>query len=124
MALLMLSYASVQSIVMQVAMTSPATAERPPVADAMPGMTMPGMSLAHAGTSRSGHAAKPGHAKTAACPYCSAAGHLPILGAATPFRAPAVVSFAAFRTVASHGPRGPPSRQPRARDPPVDLPTL
>ena len=123
-ALLMLSYASVQSTVMQAAMGAPAGAGSSSHTDPDPmaGMVMPGPAQAEA--SRSAHAAKPGHANPAACPYCSAAAHLPILGAAAPLRAPSVIRFAALRVAAGHGPRGPPARQPRARGPPSDPLTL
>ncbi|WP_174300941.1 hypothetical protein [Caulobacter sp. S45] len=120
----MLSYASVQSTVMQAAMGAPAGpgSSSRPAPDPMAGMTMPGH--AQAGASRSAHAARPGHTKPAACPYCAAAAHLPVLGAATSLRAPCVISFVALRVAAGHGPRGPPARQPRARDPPSDPLTL
>ena len=128
----MLSYASVRSTVMQVEMASPAAAE--PLHDggtvsaAIPGMNMSsmdmaGMAMPHAKPARP-HAAKHGSSGPATCPYCSVAAHMPILGGVALFRVPTAFTFAAFRVVASHGPRGPPALQPRARGPPTDPLTL
>ena len=60
------------------------------------------------------------HGGKAVCPFCAAASHASIIGhAATPRQ---VVEFAyiAFRLEASQGPRAPPLRRFRARDPPTD----
>ena len=124
-ALLMLAYASVQSSVMQVAMA--AAAARPLNAGAgdAPMSAMTGMETTQAtpalragfaqGHAHGGHA----HAPTKSCPYCAAAAHAPLIETGALWRAPSAFSFAAFRAVASHGPRGPPARQPRARGPPT-----
>ena len=117
MALLMLSYASVQSQLMR--MTASATAAPPmcggPADPAMASMQeMAGPAKAAAGTSSKSHA------PARSCPYCAAAAHPPLIGTATPWRTPSTFTFTAFRVVASQGPRGPPACQPRARGPPAD----
>jgi hypothetical protein len=124
-ALLMLSFASVQSIVMQ--------ASLPVSGDMMSicGHADPGSVLSVATTLRSAEqvsaAASPHdrrsgapHPHPAACPYCAAAAHAPILASAAPVRRSANCVFTAFRAIASLGPRGPPARRPRARGPPSD----
>ena len=124
-ALAMLSFASVQSIVMQAAMASsgamipicgkvdPSSAE----AVAVAGMAM---QRAIASSAHRHHQDAPqGH--HAACAYCAAAGHAPILSQAVPLRPSTQCVFAAFQQVASLGPRGPPALPPRARGPPIDL---
>ena len=117
MALLMLSYASVQSQLMR--MTA-AAAVTQPMCDGSADPAMAAMQMA-AGPAKAstGHPSK-GHAPGKSCPYCAAAAHPPIMGTATPWRAPSAFTFTAFRVVASHGPRGPPACQPRARGPPSD----
>ncbi len=143
MALALLSYASVQSIVMQGSMVAPATtgvdassgrggmamsdfAPTAMTAGAMQ-MDMPQMGVSTMGSPGAHEARRagprPAHGVAthrAACPFCSAAAHLPILTGGVPIRVSQVVAFAAFRLVASHGPRGPPAPQPRARGPPTD----
>jgi hypothetical protein len=128
LALLLLSYASVQSTVMQVAMAAPAGL-MPMCSEAMAGMgPMAGMAMtpkaetasgpaANAAASKSGHR----HQGQPACPYCAAAAHLPVLTGGVPLRTPVAFVFAAYRVQVAHGPRGPPSIQPRARGPPADL---
>ena len=121
----MLSFASVQSIVMRAEMAA---------SDAMPvcgvfgegaaGPFMPGMTMgSRLSTAEPAKPVKPGqrapHGHTAACPYCAAAAHAPVMMAMTPLRTSTTFVFTAFRVVASHGPRGPPARQPRARGPPA-----
>ncbi len=121
-ALVMLSYASVQSILMQTAMAfggdaSPICGATAAIEAATP---MLGMAMGSGPTSsRQTRFHRPEHGK-AACPYCAAAAHAPVITTAAPLRASATFVFAAFRVMASHGPRGPPSRQPRARGPPAD----
>ena len=133
LALLMLSFASVQSITMQAAMA--AAGGMPRVGDdstsaeatsSMPmsvaGMSMAGMAMdqpppAKISAARH-HRSAPEHRKDA-CPYCAAAAHAPIMGAAPLLRMAMAFVFTAFLVVASHGPRGPPSFQPRARGPPA-----
>ena len=111
-ALLMLSYASTQSQVMR---TTMAMAVAPPTCHgAMVGMAS-GPVKAYAGV------AHKGQLPAKSCPYCAAAAHLPVMGTALAWRTHSAFTFAGFRRVASHGPRGPPARQPRARGPPSDL---
>ena len=55
----------------------------------------------------------------APCSYCAAAAHTPILTTSALVQPSRAVAFTAFRTAAVHGPRGPPSVQPRARGPPL-----
>ncbi len=121
-ALLMLSFASVQSIVMQV--TMPAPVEISPIcghadpATAMAvAMTLMRADQASAASSHDHRSGLP-HPHRAACPYCAAAGHAPILGSVIGVRHSTNCIFTAFRTAASLGPRGPPAAQPRARGPP------
>ncbi len=114
MALLLLSYASVRSIVMQAAMAAPPGAS----ADAALAMAMPMASVAPARMAPAHAPASHHRASSNACPYCAAAAHAPIIGQAAPWRASTAFSFTAFRTVASRGARGPPAFRPRARGPP------
>jgi hypothetical protein len=123
-ALLMLSFASVQSIVMQV--TMPAPVEISPIcghadpATAMAvAMTLMRADQASAASSHDHGSGLP-HPHQAACSYCAAAGHAPILGSVVAVRHSTNCVFTAFRTAASLGPRGPPAAQPRARGPPSD----
>ena len=117
----MLTYASIRSTVMQVEMASPAA-----MASLCGGKAgaMSGMGPARDWTPPSAPGVKHGGVHSTACPYCAVAGHLPILGDATPLRVPTAFVFTAFRVVAGHGPRGPPTLQPRARGPPTDPLTL
>ncbi len=118
MALAMLGYAAVQSTVMQVAMV--AAPVGPPMCDgamAVAGMSMGGNARASAPR---GHAAGSERGHKAACPYCAAAAHAPLVATAAPLRASTALVFTGFRVVAGHGPRGPPAFQPRARGPPAE----
>ena len=116
LALLLLAYASVQSIVMQAAMASPLS-----VAPMCGGMAMTTSADAPPARAPNDHARKGGDAHPASCPYCAAAAHAPLAPAPpAPPNAPSAFTFAAFRSIASHGPRGPPSCRPRAREPPND----
>ena len=122
-ALLMLSCASVQSNVMQMAMAAATGQPMGGSGVADPAMAaMVGMA-ARPQTASSGLRSK-GHAPAKACPYCAAAAHPPLVGTAPPWRTPSAFTFAAFRVVASHGPGGPPAPQPRARGPPPPPLTL
>jgi hypothetical protein len=123
-ALLMLTYASVLSSVMQVEMALPGGMTTPlvtghPTAVAMTTMDMPGMSIASASSTPPHAAPKGDHGHQSDCPYCAAAAHLAILGGVTPVLVSTTFVFAAFHLTASHGPRGPPQVQPRARGPPT-----
>ena len=104
--LLMLTYASVLSSVMQVEM-------------AHPGGMMGPICLASPTQAHTSPKTSQGH--QAACPYCAAAAHPPIVGSATPLRIAVAYVFSAYHLVSRHGPRGPPALQPRARGPPSDL---
>jgi hypothetical protein len=126
-ALLMLSFASVQSIVMQAAMA--AAGDVMPICGAVdPGDAMT-VSMARLDIQRavagSAHDRSSGvpHQHPAACPYCAAAGHAPILAQTVPLRQATLCEFTAYRQVASLGPRGPPAQPPRARGPPLNPPT-
>ena len=122
LALLLLTYASAVSSVMQAQMAfagagAPGGVQRP--GDAMAGMAMAAMATGRAAAAGpSPSRAKAGHGRQAACPFCAAVAHAPILGSVTPLRVAAAFSFAAFQLVASHGPRGPPAISPHARGPP------
>jgi predicted metal-binding membrane protein len=123
-ALLMLTYASILSSVMQVEMALPGgmtpLVTGPPAPAAMPNMDMPGMSMESASPTPHHAAPKGDHGHQSDCPYCAAAAHLAILGGVTPVLVSVAFVFAAFHLTASHGPRGPPELQPRARGPPSD----
>lgn len=115
----MLTYASVVSNVMQVEMAL--TGAMTPICTGAPAdgamAAMPGMSMA---TAAPPHVEpKRDHAHQGDCPYCAAAAHLAILGGVHPVLASVAFVFAAFHLTASHGPRGPPQAQPRARGPPA-----
>jgi hypothetical protein len=119
-ALLMLGYASVRSTLMQ-AVGMPASSAA--VACADPGMSMPGMShAARIGPERhAGHAPGQGVKHPAACPYCAAAAVSAVMAGVTAPRIPTSFVFVVFHPVESHGPRGPPAFEARARGPPVVL---
>jgi hypothetical protein len=125
MALLMLSFASVQSIVMKVVM-APSGAITPLCTDearSQPIMSMAGMDMRPAAKTVSlnnGHKRGGTQGYKTACPYCAAAAHTPIIGQATPLSRGTGFVFTAFRVVSRHGPRGPPALQPRARGPPLN----
>jgi len=107
-AVLLLSYAFVQSDVMQAAAPAPAPAT--PIC----GMAnMAGAAFADAGKT-AGHGAH-----HAACPFCTAAANTPLAGALILAPIPTTFVFVTFVTLKSHGPRGPPAREPRARGPPI-----
>ena len=117
----MLGYASVRSTVMQaagMAPTSLAACGEPTTS----GMSMPGMGHIAADAMRHlGDASGKGAKHQAACPYCSAAANTALVGGIAAPRAPMLVVFVALHSVASHGPRGPPAFEARARGPPLDL---
>ena len=123
LALLLLSFASVQSVVMQSAMASArATAAIcGDGADAPSSMTM---TMTHVGGQSHVVKAGPGHSARAPdghnsrCPYCAAAAHAPVMTQAVPLFPTVNCVFASYRVKASQGPRGPPALRPRARDPP------
>jgi hypothetical protein len=120
LALAMLSYASVQSIVMQAAASTPARLGAFCGSGAAHAVALNPMAYGSPWTPAdqgSGHMA--GH--HAACPYCAAAANPPMGADCTPIRVPTAVAFVTFRNVAAHGPRGPPAAEPRARGPPPIL---
>jgi len=122
-ALLMLTYASAVSSVMQVEMAlpggmTPLVTGQP--AAAMATMDMTGMSMASPNPTPPPAAPKGHHGHQSDCPYCAAAAHVAILGGTTPVLVSVAFVFAAFHLLASHGPRGPPELQPRARGPPTE----
>ena len=107
-AVLLLSYAFVQSAVME-AVAAPAPAA--PICG-MASMAGVGPALADAG--------KVGHgAHHSACPYCAAAANPPLTGATIIAPIPTAVVFVTFVALESRGPRGPPAPEPRARGPPT-----
>lgn len=121
-ALLVLTYASVVSNVMQVEMALPGgmtpLCTGHPLGGSMAIIALPGMSMARAGPVAPHIDTKSDHGHQKDCPYCAAAAHLAILGSTTPVLASVAFVFAALHLTASHGPRGPPQLQPRARGPP------
>ena len=122
LALAMLSFASVQSIVMQAFMTSsgttaPTCGEKPADGSAT-SASMPGMGMEPAASPR-GHGPHPPPGHGTACPYCVAAAHVPIIGDVVPPRRFVNFVFVAFPMPANRGARGPPAREARARGPPL-----
>ena len=109
-AVLLLSYAFVQSTVMQAAAATPASAT--PICG-MPDMAGMGGAFADAGKA-AGHGAH-----HAACPFCTAAANPPLVAAVILAPIPSAFVFVTFVALESHGPRGPPAREPRARGPPT-----
>jgi hypothetical protein len=109
-AVLLLSYAFVQSTVMQAAAASPTSAA--PICG-MASIAGMGGALADGGKA-TGHAAH-----HAACPFCAAAANPPLAGALILAPIPTTFAFVTFVALQSHGPRGPPAREPRARGPPI-----
>ncbi len=116
LAVLLQADAVVKSTVMNLL----AFGEGAPCAMAMAGASpmAPVMAMRQPHVTVAGHKAPVSHA---ACSYCAAAAHAPILTASAPLQPSLAVAFAAFRTAAVQGPRGPPSVQPRARGPPDRL---
>jgi hypothetical protein len=123
-ALLLLSFASVQSIVMQAA-TAPSGAMMPMCGKVDPSnavsVAMAGVDMqpAVASSTHDQHQGAP-QQHQAACPYCAVAGHAPMLAQAVPLRHATQCVFTVFQQVPGIGPRGPPARQPHARGPPSD----
>ncbi|HEY2050280.1 MAG TPA: DUF2946 family protein [Caulobacteraceae bacterium] len=106
-AVLLLSYAFVQSTVMQAA-----------VAAAVPAIPVCGMGSVTGAPADAGKA--PAHAPNqSTCPFCAAASHPPLVGALIIAPIPVAIVFVAFIPLESHGPRGPPPLPPRARGPPI-----
>jgi len=113
LAVVALSYASTQSIVMQTvdgggmpvicSMQSDGSADMATAEKAW---------LTHA-------PGLPGKAKRAACPFCSAAAHPPLLSAAAFLQSPMAVRWVPVAPIASTGARGPPLIRANARAPPV-----
>lgn len=126
LALLMLSYASVQSIVMQAAMPSAAgpmqicggAAPAAPMSMSMTPDLMIHQAAAPTAHSHGHRPAAPSDHKTV-CPYCAAAAHAPMIAHAAPIQPSAGFVYAAFRVVSGSGPRGPPARRACARGPPT-----
>ena len=114
-AVLLLSYAFVQSTVMQAAAASPAPAALVCGMDHMAGMAMAAMAAPDRDAGKA-PAHPSGHT---ACPFCVAASQPPVTTAPILAPFPVTVVFVAFLALVSHGPRGPPAHEPRARGPPL-----
>jgi hypothetical protein len=125
LALALLSYASVQSAVMQLVMVSPLAAM--PMCDAgrsggeaMDGMAAPAVAPATASAAHHGRQGPdPSPNRPPACPYCAVASHAPVMAGVVAPPQVAVFVYAVYRIVTLQGARGPPVLQPRARGPPV-----
>ncbi len=122
-ALLMLSYASVQSTLMQI--SGPAQPMAGMLCGQMPASGVsPAMSMANTmDMGRQGHPPAHDVGHKAPCPYCETAAHIPLVTFSPPVRPPSACVFVAFQTLADHGPRGPPTLEPRARGPPQPFTT-
>ena len=111
-AVLLLSYAFVQSTVMQAAAASPDPGVPICGMDHLTAMAAAAMAHGDAGKAPAHHS---GHT---ACPFCAAAANVPLVSVAILTPAPSTLAFVAFQDVGGHGPRGPPTQEPRARGPP------
>ncbi len=121
-ALLMMSFASVQSAVMQASMASggdmmsicgdvnPPAARSIAVADAVLQRSV--------APSTNDHGPGAPHHHEPACPFCAVAGHTPVLAYVPPIRPSTVCAFIAFHLPASQRPLAL-AFQTRARGPPV-----
>ncbi len=109
LAVVLLSHASVKSMVMQAAPTSTAA----PCAMAMAGMDAGAMAMGQAGAKKA-----PAKGSPAACPFCSAAAHAPIMTLACPIVTPTLVGWRLRPLIGAVGVRGPPAQSPKARGPP------
>ena len=125
LALAMLSFATVRSVVMQAAMVSSdaitatdADEATPPMSGMMPGMDMADDRMAAMAPAGHHKPDVPDHKGT--CPYCAAAAHLPVGGHVAVPRGVAAMVFVSFHLTAARGPRGPPRFEHRARGPPTD----
>jgi hypothetical protein len=101
-AVALLSFASVQSVVMQVAAAGPA-GPWPICSVASPGKGAP---------------QTPSRKADSVCGFCAAAGEAPVLSLAAPLPTPVAVIWTPPPAVPALGPRGPPRLRPKARDPP------
>ena len=108
LALTLLGFASVRSMVMQAAPALPAA--QSPCAD-MAGMNAPAKGGAPAGK------------VSKACVYCAAAAHLPVCATAVAIAASTAVEWAAYAVGHPTGPLGPIPFTPKARGPPPPSPT-
>jgi len=103
LALTLLGFASVRSMVMQA--VAPAAAAQSRCAD-MAGMNAPA------------NRAVPGGKVSKACVYCAAAAHLPVCAPAVAIPASTAVEWAAYGAPHWTGALGPPAFTPKARGPP------
>ncbi len=111
LALTLLGFASVRSIVMQAVAAAPASpAAQSPCAD------MAGMNAPAKGSAPAGKVSK-------ACVYCAAAAHLPVCATAVTVAASTAVEWAAYGLGHATGPLGPIPFAPKARGPPQLSPT-
>ncbi len=122
LALLMMSFASVQSVVMQATM-APSGEMMSICGDINPAAAR-SIALANAVLQRSvapstnDHGPGAPHHHEPACPFCAVAGHTPVLAYVPPIRPSTVCAFIAFHLPASQRPLAL-AFQTRARGPPV-----
>jgi hypothetical protein len=121
LALLLLSFATVQSVIMR-ANTWPPDAMTLICGSHPTDKAAPDERTNAVAWPPTEHRSGAGHPHAASCPFCAAAAHVPILEYAFPLPHAASFLFTAFQLPASHGPRGPPARRARARGPPADPP--
>lgn len=125
LALLMQSFASVQSILMQATMSAsgymvPICSDR--VDDGPAKVSVPGLNgdqSGAVGTPPHDHGPGAPHSHESVCPFCAASVHAPIIWQAAPLRPAMSFVFIAFHFVTNHSPRGPPACVFRARAPPA-----
>jgi hypothetical protein len=111
LAVALLGFAYVQSLVMQ-----------------MPG-DMPGrVTMAICTSTGMGHVnvghGVPSQKPQKACPYCAAAAHAPVSASVAPMPAATAVAWISYAAIRPLGPRGPPGFAAKARGPPQALLTI
>jgi hypothetical protein len=109
-AVIALSFASIQSTVMQVS----ASSNNGPMVMCGDGSTAP---------SHANHGAPAGDTQKS-CPICSAVAHAPLCAATIHVPVSSAIAWIAYVAVRPLGPRGPPAVAPKARDPPLTLLTV
>jgi len=110
LAVALLGFAFVQSVVMQ-------------AAGAMPGMTMVICTSQGKVDAGADHGVPKGSSQKA-CPYCAAAAHAPLGASVEPIPTAVAVAWSAYPLLRPLGPRGPPARAPNARGPPPPILTI
>lgn len=104
-AVALLSFATIKSVVMQAADASPFASAH----------CMAGMALDGAGAGKQ----SPAKSAAGACAFCSVAAHAALITVAEPVACPVSVIWRPKPLASAHGVRGPPEHVPSARGPPL-----